>query len=90
MAMNRARAATLPMPQQLPEGRDAQIAWNDIEALPLYAAILIAVACLFTYVDLGSPTHVMTLKAVGIVGCLALRAAWLGLDDDGLAERGQG
>ncbi|WP_420141299.1 hypothetical protein [Sphingomonas sp.] len=59
------------------------IAWNDIEALPLYAAFIIGAAFLwFAFTDLTPTVRTTTLKVVGIMGCLALRHAWLKLDDD--------
>ena len=64
------------------------IAWNDLEALPIYVAIGLAAACLFLAVMDGVPTvHAATLKAVGIFGSLALRHAWLQLDQPGEGDR---
>ncbi|CAM8660040.1 MULTISPECIES: hypothetical protein [Sphingobium] len=62
---------------------DPPIAWNDIEALPIYAAMLLGLICLgFALVDTTPTIHSATLKVVGIVGSLALRHAWLKLDDE--------
>ncbi|MEC3950534.1 hypothetical protein [Sphingobium sp. HWE2-09] len=60
------------------------IAWNDIEALPIYAAMLLGLICLaFALTDTTPTIHAAMLKAVGIMGSLALRHAWLKLDDEG-------
>ncbi|MEC3912223.1 hypothetical protein U5A82_17590 [Sphingobium sp. CR2-8] len=62
---------------------DPPIAWNDIEALPIYAAMLLGLICLaFALTDTTPTLHATMLKAVGIVGSLALRHAWLSLDDE--------
>ncbi|WP_420145287.1 hypothetical protein [Sphingobium sp.] len=66
------------------EKADPPIAWNDIEALPIYAAMLLGLVCLaFALMDDTPTLHATTLKVVGIFGCLALRHAWLKLDDEG-------
>lgn len=63
---------------------DPPIAWNDIEALPIYAAMLLGLICIaFALADTTPTIHAATLKVVGIVGSLALRHAWLKLDDEG-------
>lgn len=63
---------------------DPPIAWNDIEALPIYAAMLLCAICLGMALMDSTPTlHATLLKIVGIVGGLALRHAWLKLDDEG-------
>lgn len=61
---------------------DHGIRWNDIEALPIYAAIALCFTCLvFALLDNTPTIHAVTLKLVGIVGGLALRHAWLKLDE---------
>ena len=61
---------------------DPPIAWNDIEALPIYAAMGLGLACLVLALLDDTPTiYAATLKAVGIMGSLALRHAWLKLDE---------
>lgn len=63
---------------------DPPIAWNDIEALPVYAAMLLCLICLgFALADSTPTLHATLLKIVGIVGGLALRHAWLKLDEEG-------
>lgn len=63
--------------------RESRLAWNDIEALPVYAAALMGMCFLWLIVsELSSTLQVSVLKAVGVVGCLALRHAWLSLDSD--------
>lgn len=58
------------------------IAWNDIEALPVYAAAVLTVLFLIVALQgMGPDLQSATVKTVGIVGSLALRAAWLALDD---------
>jgi hypothetical protein len=60
------------------------IAWNDVEALPIYAAMGLGVTCLVLALMDGVPTMEATLlKVVGIGGSLALRHAWLKLDEQG-------
>ncbi|GAY24153.1 hypothetical protein [Sphingobium fuliginis] len=60
----------------------APIGWNDLEALPIYAAMLLGLGCLVLALLDGMPTlEATTLKAVGIFGSLALRNAWLKLDE---------
>ncbi len=63
----------------------SRIAWNDIEALPVYAAILLALAfALLALTDLTPSVEGSGIKAAGIFGALALRHAWLRLDaEDG-------
>lgn len=66
---------------------DPPIAWNDIEALPVYAAMLLCAICLaFALADNTPSIHAVTLKLVGIVGGLALRHAWLKLDEESGAD----
>lgn len=61
---------------------EQSIKWNDIEALPVYAAIGLCFTCLvFALLDTTPTIHAVTLKLVGIVGGLALRHAWLKLDE---------
>lgn len=63
---------------------DPPIAWNDIEALPVYAAMLLGLICLAFALSDSTPTiHATLLKVVGIFGSLALRHAWLKLDEEG-------
>lgn len=60
------------------------IRWNDLEALPIYAAMALGLLCLFLALADRTPTiYAFTAKAVGIMGSLALRHAWLKLDDEG-------
>ncbi|WCT74910.1 hypothetical protein PQ455_06745 [Sphingomonas naphthae] len=62
---------------------DPPLAWNDIEALPIYAALILGLGFLwFAITDQSPSLQAATIKAVGIVGCLALRHAWLKLDDE--------
>lgn len=61
----------------------SSIAWNDIEALPVYAAFLMGLMFLwFAYTDFSSSLQASMVKVIGIAGSLALRHAWLSLDDD--------
>ncbi|MGF7150675.1 hypothetical protein FHS96_004333 [Sphingomonas zeicaulis] len=63
------------------------LAWNDIEALPVYAAIAMGLFFLwYTISDLTPVLQLMLLKAVGILGCVALRHAWLTLDEEPEAQ----
>lgn len=74
----------MSMPSLRHPKADPPIAWNDIEALPIYAAMLLGLICLaFALTDTTPTVHATTLKAVGIIGSLALRHAWLKLDDEG-------
>ncbi|KQN06652.1 hypothetical protein ASE85_19480 [Sphingobium sp. Leaf26] len=74
----------MPMPSARRTKVDPPIAWNDIEALPIYAAMLLCLICLgMALMDSTPSLHATTLKIVGIVGGLALRHAWLKLDDEG-------
>lgn len=62
---------------------DPPIAWNDIEALPVYAAFVMGLFFVwYTISDLTPILQLAMLKAVGIIGCVALRHAWLTLDDE--------
>lgn len=62
---------------------DPPMAWNDIEALPIYAAMLLCFGCAWLAISDSTPTlYAMMLKIVGIVGGLSLRHAWLKLDED--------
>ena len=61
---------------------DQRLAWNDIEALPIYAAMALCFTCAWLAISDATPTIYATiLKAVGIIGGLALRHAWLKLDE---------
>lgn len=67
----------------MPAKAKMSIAWNDIEALPVYAAILMGLLFLwFTLTDFSSTLQASAIKVVGITGSLALRHAWLSLDND--------
>jgi hypothetical protein len=58
------------------------IAWNDIEALPIYVAALLGLFFFWSAIsELAPSLYVTTMKVVGIVGCIALRYAWLKLDE---------
>jgi len=62
---------------------DSPISWKDIEALPIYAAMALAFgSLLIALLDTMPTIHARTLEAVGIMGSLALRHAWLKLDQD--------
>jgi hypothetical protein len=62
---------------------DQKLAWNDIEALPIYAAMALILACLVLALLDSTPTiYAIGLKVVGIMGGLALRHAWLKLDEE--------
>ena len=62
---------------------DPPLAWTDIEMLPIYAAAILALALgWFALVDQTPSLQAAAMKTVGIVGCLALRHAWLKLDED--------
>ncbi|USI72433.1 hypothetical protein [Sphingomonas morindae] len=64
--------------------REDRIAWNDVEALPLYgAALLTFAALLYLFVDRTSAMEDMAAKLAILVGCLGLRRAWVGMDADG-------
>ncbi len=57
--------------------------WNDVEALPLYAAAMLFVgAVVFALVHDGSALEATTMKVAMIFGCLGLRWAWLGMDGE--------
>ncbi len=59
------------------------VTWNDIEALPLYAAALLFIAAIaFALLHNGFALEATTMKVAMIVGCLGLRCAWLGMDDE--------
>lgn len=61
----------------------SSLAWNDIEALPIYAAMALAITCLVLALLDSTPTvYAVLLKVVGIMGSLALRHAWLKLDEE--------
>lgn len=67
--------------------KDPPLAWNDIEALPVYAAFLMGLFFVWYAVsDLTPVLQLAMLKAVGILGCVALRHAWLTLDDEPEAQ----
>lgn len=73
---------------------DSPIAWNDVEALPVYAALLMGLgliglllADLVSSFEIASVVDLMMLKAVGIFGCIALRQAWMQLDQDQPLDR---
>jgi hypothetical protein len=62
--------------------RDPSIAWNDIEALPIYVAALLGLFFFWSAISELTPSlYVTTMKVTGIMGCLALRHAWLRLDE---------
>ncbi|MFT3965262.1 MAG: hypothetical protein QM690_05220 [Sphingobium sp.] len=62
---------------------DPPIAWNDIEALPVYAALAMAVMLLWlAVIDLSPTLQAATIKLVGLCACIALRHAWLRLDEE--------
>lgn len=72
-----------------PARTDSPIAWNDVEALPVYAALLMGVGLIgllladfVSSFEIASAVDLMMLKAVGIFGCIALRQAWMQLDKD--------
>lgn len=70
---------TIAKAQPRPQPR---LAWNDIEALPVYAAMALCFACAWLAISDNTPTVYATiLKAVGIIGGMALRHAWLKLDE---------
>lgn len=72
--------------RSVPARRTTAIAWNDIEALPIYAAaVLTAVFLVVALQGMGPDLQSATVKTVGIVGSIALRAAWLALDDEDVA-----
>lgn len=59
------------------------LAWNDIEILPVYAALVMGVVFLGMLLsELSASLQVSTLKVIGVVGCLALRHAWMRMDED--------
>lgn len=61
---------------------DPPIAWNDIEALPVYAAIIMGSLMVWlALLDLTPTLQATTIKLVGLCGCIALRQAWLQLDE---------
>ena len=66
-----------------PMQEDSRIAWNDIEALPIYIAMALGLACLLlAVIDRTFALYATALKVVGITGSLALRHAWLKLDEE--------
>lgn len=63
--------------------REGAIAWNDIEALPLHgAAVLMLLFALFIVADIGQDIRMTALKTLGVVGSIALRYAWVRLDEE--------
>lgn len=65
------------------EKKESRIAWNDIEALPIYIAMALGFACLvLALIDRTFALYATALKVVGITGSLALRHAWLKLDEE--------
>jgi hypothetical protein len=68
-----------------PAKANPPIRWNDLEALPIYAAMGLGLICLALALADWTPTvYASTVKAVGIMRSLALRHAWLKLDDEGM------
>jgi len=60
---------------------DPAISWKDIEALPIYIAVLLGAAFLGSMIlELPPTLQIASLKGAGIVGCLALRHAWISMD----------
>ena len=70
-------------------GTDAPLRWNDIEALPVHCAVLaMAVLAWLAINEEGQTLQLALAKVIGIIGCIALRRAWLGMDrPDGPAPR---
>jgi|GEM_PF-572663 hypothetical protein len=55
--------------------------WNDIEALPVHCALVAMVALAWlAFNEEGQTLQLALAKLVGIIGCIALRRAWLGMD----------
>jgi hypothetical protein len=73
----------VPTPPARAKARTS-LAWNDIETLPVYAALLLCAGFLWLIAtEMTSALEISALKAIGVMGCLALRHAWLQLDEDG-------
>jgi len=65
--------------------KNRSLAWNDIEALPAYGAVLMGLVFLLILIaDLAPDLTTTTLKAVGVFASIALRNAWLHLDDEAM------
>lgn len=63
--------------------KNRSFAWNDIEALPAYGAVLMGLVFLLILIaDLAPDLTTTTLKAVGVFASIALRNAWLNLNDE--------
>ncbi len=62
-------------------GAEAPLRWNDIEALPVHCAVLaMAVLAWLAINEEGQTLQLALAKVIGIIGCIALRRAWLGMD----------
>lgn len=61
--------------------------WNDIEALPVHCALVaMAVLAWLAFHEEGQTLQLALAKLIGIIGCIALRRAWLGMDRAGDAS----
>lgn len=64
-----------------PQDVDAPLRWNDIEALPVHLALVAMVVLTWLAItEEGQSLQLALAKVIGIIGCLALRRAWLGMD----------
>jgi len=64
-----------------PATADAPLRWNDVEALPVHLALVaMAVLAWLAVSDSGQTLQLALAKIIGIIGCLALRRAWFGMD----------
>lgn len=56
--------------------------WNDIEALPVHCALVaMAVLAWLAFNEEGQTLQLALAKLIGIIGCIALRRAWLTMDN---------
>lgn len=67
--------------------KNRSLAWNDIETLPAYGALLIGLVFLVMVIaDLEPGLATTSLKAVGVFAAIALRNAWLHLHDETMED----
>lgn len=65
----------------VPSGAEAPLRWNDVEALPVHLALVaMAVLVWLGFTDGGQSMQLALAKLIGIIGCIALRRAWMTMD----------
>lgn len=83
-------ASAFPFPRPFgnaAHGSETPLRWNDIEALPVHCALLAMVVLAWLAINEEGQTLQLALaKVIGIIGCIALRRAWLGMDGAGQAD----